>query len=282
MKLGLVLEGGGMRGLYTCGVLDCFLDHHLLVDYVIGVSAGACHGVSYVSMQRGRGFRINTNYLHDKRYLSLRNFIQTKSLFGMDFIFDEIPHQLDPFDYETFLSSPCEFKLGVTDALTGQCVYFDKSHLNHDSTLIKASSSIPVFSPVVRYQGRDYLDGGTSDSIPVKQALADGCDHVIVVLTRDRDYIKKPEGFRSIYKNVLKKYPNMIKALDHRHAMYNDTLSLIKELEARGQATVIAPHSPVKISRFEKDKEKLKKLYDLGYQDALETLDRLKQWNKKG
>ena len=281
MKLGLVLEGGGMRGLYTCGVLDCFLDHQLFADYVIGVSAGACHGVSYVSMQRGRSFRVNTNYLHDKRYLSLRNFIQTKSLFGMDFIFDEIPHQLDLFDYETFLSSPCEYKLGVTDALTGKCVYFDKSHLNHDSTLIKASSSFPVFSPVVSYQGRDYLDGGTSDSIPVKQALADGCDRLIIVLTRDRNYVKKPESFRSIYANVLKKYPNMIKALDERHTMYNDTLSFIRQLEARGIATVIAPKSPVKISRFEKNGKKLQGLYDQGYQDALDSLEHLKQLKSK-
>ncbi|MDO4926554.1 MAG: patatin family protein [Turicibacter sp.] len=277
MKVGLVLEGGGMRGLYTSGVLDYFLDQKIFVDYVIGVSAGACNGVSYLSKQKGRNYRVNTNYISDKRYLSLSNFIKTKSLFGMDFIFDEIPHQLDLFDYETFLSSPSEYKLGVTDVLTGRPVYFDKTHLDHDSTILKASSSIPVFSPIIEYQNGLYLDGGTTDSIPVKQALKDGCDHVIIVLTRDRNYIKKPESFRFIYSKVLKAYPNLIQALDNRHLMYNETLKFIKELEQQGKATIIAPSSPLEISRFEKDVSKLKNIYELGYSDASKKFDQLKE-----
>lgn len=277
MKVGLVLEGGGMRGLYTSGVLDYFLDQQIFVDYVIGFSAGACNGVSYLSKQKGRNYRVNTNYISDKRYLSLSNFIKTKSLFGMDFIFDEIPHQLDLFDYETFLSSPSEYKLGVTDVLTGRPVYFDKTHLDHDSTILKASSSIPVFSPIIEYQNGLYLDGGTTDSIPVKQALKDGCDHVIIVLTRDRNYIKKPESFRFIYSKVLKAYPNLIQALDNRHLMYNETLKFIKELEQQGKATIIAPSSPLEISRFEKDVSKLKNIYELGYLDASKKFDQLKE-----
>lgn len=277
MKVGLVLEGGGMRGLYTSGVLDYFLDQQIFVDYVIGVSAGACNGVSYLSKQKGRNYRVNTNYISDKRYLSLSNFIKTKSLFGMDFIFDEIPHQLDLFDYETFLSSPSEYKLGVTDVLTGRPIYFDKTHLDHDSTILKASSSIPVFSPIIEYQNGLYLDGGTTDSIPVKQALKDGCDHVIIVLTRDRNYIKKPESFRFIYSKVLKAYPNLIQALDNRHLMYNETLKFIKELEQQGKATIIAPSSPLEISRFEKDVSKLKNIYELGYLDASKKFDQLKE-----
>lgn len=277
MKVGLVLEGGGMRGLYTSGVLDYFLDQQIFVDYVIGVSAGACNGVSYLSKQKGRNYRVNTNYISDKRYLSLSNFIKTKSLFGMNFIFDEIPHQLDLFDYETFLNSPSEYKLGVTDVLTGRPVYFDKTHLDHDSTILKASSSIPVFSPIIEYQNGLYLDGGTTDSIPVKQALKDGCDHVIIVLTRDRNYIKKPESFRFIYSKVLKAYPNLIQALDNRHLMYNETLKFIKELEQQGKATIIAPSSPLEISRFEKDVSKLKNIYELGYLDASKKFDQLKE-----
>lgn len=273
MKVGLVLEGGGMRGLYTSGVLDYFLDQQIFVDYVIGVSAGACNGVSYLSKQKGRNYRINTSYITDKRYLSLSNFIKTKSLFGMDFIFNEIPHQLDPFDYETFLNSPSEYKLGVTDVLTGRPVYFDKTHLDHDSTILKASSSIPVFSPIIEYQNGWYLDGGTTDSIPVKQALKDGCDHVIIVLTRDRNYIKKPESFRFIYSKVLKAYPNLIQALDNRHLMYNETLKFIKGLEQQGKATVIAPSSPLEISRFEKNINKLKNIYELGYLDASKIMN---------
>ena len=195
----------------------------------------------------------------------------------MDFIFDEIPHQLDLFDYETFLSSPSEYKLGVTDVLTGRPVYFDKTHLDHDSTILKASSSIPVFSPIIEYQNGLYLDGGTTDSIPVKQALKDGCDHVIIVLTRDRNYIKKPESFRFIYSKVLKAYPNLIQALDNRHLMYNETLKFIKELEQQGKATIIAPSSPLEISRFEKDVSKLKNIYELGYSDASKKFDQLKE-----
>lgn len=273
MKIGLVLEGGGMRGLYTTGVLDCFLDHDIMTDYVIGVSAGACHGVSYLSKQRGRSFRINTAYLKDNRYLSLRNFLKTKSLFGMDFIFDEIPHKLDIFDYDTFLNSPCEYKLAVTDVNTGKPVYFDKKHLNHDSTILKASCSIPIFSPIVEYQNGLYLDGGTSDSIPVKKALEDGCDYLIIVLTRDREYSKKPESFRGIYSKVFKKYPKMIECLDNRHLMYNETLTFIKQLEQDGKALVIAPSHPLDISRFEKNMDKLNDLYQLGYNDTLKKLN---------
>ncbi len=278
MKIGLVLEGGGMRGFYTMGVLDYLLDHQLMPDYVIGVSAGACHGVSYVSKQRGRSYRVNTNYLEDKRYISLSNFIKTKSVFGMDFIFDEVPHQLDLFDYETFLNSPVEFKLAVTDVETGKPVYFDKTHLNYDCTVLKASSSIPGFAPMVDYQGRKYLDGGTSDAIPFSKAFEDGCDAVIVVLTRDRNYVKSPEPFRFFYKRIFKHYPRMIELLDERHLYYNQTLSKLKELEKEGKAIVIAPTHPIKISRFEKDLNNLQPIYDLGQNDAAKTLNQIKQF----
>lgn len=154
MKIGLVLEGGGMRGLYTNGVLDCLMDNHFEADYVIGVSAGACSGVSYVSGQRGRSYRVNTGYVDDKRYVGFESLVKTKSMFGMDFIFDEIPNHLDPFDYEAFLASPMEFVTGVTDADTGRPVYFTKEAVRPgDSTLLRASSSIPVFSPVVEFMG---------------------------------------------------------------------------------------------------------------------------------
>lgn len=268
MKIGLVLEGGGMRGFYTMGVLDYLLDQQLMVDYVIGVSAGACHGVSYVSKQKGRSYRINTNYLGDKRYISFSNFIKTKSIFGMDFIFDEVPHQLDLFDYETFLNSPCEFKLAVTDVETGKPVYFDKTHLDRNCTVLKASSSIPVFAPMVEYQNKKYLDGGTSDAIPVQKALDDGCDKVIVVLTRDRHYQKSPEKFRSVYKQVFKNYPNMISLLDSRHEHYNKTLSKLSELEQLGKVMIIAPSEPINISRFEKDIQNLHPVYELGREDV--------------
>lgn len=281
MKVGLVLEGGGMRGFYTMGALDYLMEQGIAFDYVIGVSAGACHGVSYVSNQYQRSYRINTNYLGDKRYISFSNFIKTKSLFGMDFIFDDIPHKLDLFDYDTFLNSKCEFKLGVTDVETGESVYFDKKALNYDSTLLKASSSIPVFSPIVDYKEKKYLDGGTSDPIPVKQAFLDGCDKVVVILTRDRNYQKSPEKFRFVYKRIFKNYPNMTKLLDNRHQSYNDTLTYLKQLEHEGKVLIIAPSEPITISRFEKDKENLEPIYTMGRVDLSKHIIEIKELIKK-
>ncbi len=268
MKIGLVLEGGGMRGMYTIGVLDHLLDSGVEVDYVIGVSAGAVNGVSYVSKQRGRGYRINTDYIEDKRYVSVSNFLKTGSLFGMDFLFDEIPHKLNLFDYETFLASPTEFVTGVTDVVSGTPVYFDKSHLRQECTVLRASSSIPLFSPVVPYRGGFYLDGGTSDPIPVRKALADGCDKVIVVLTRDRAYQKSPESLRFLYRRMLKKYPKMMEVMDNRHVVYNETLQYVRALEAEGKAIVIAPESPLAVGRFEKKIEKLTEIYEMGAKDG--------------
>ena len=267
-KVGLVLEGGGMRGIYTVGVLDLLLDYQIQTDYVIGVSAGACHGVSYVSNQRGRSFKVNTEYLDDARYLSFKNYLKTKSIFGMDFIFDDIPNKLDLFDYDQFLSSKSEFVTGVTDVQTGKPVYFGKEHLNKDTTILRASSSIPIFAPIVEYQGGKYLDGGTSDPIPVRKAIEDGCDQVIVVLTRDRDYVKKPESFRMIYKRAFKNFPEMVRLLDERQDIYNDTLQYIRKLEVDNKAIVVAPSKPINISRFEKNIEVLRGIYDLGMRDA--------------
>ena len=281
MKIGLVLEGGGMRGLYSTGVLDCFLDHDIMTDYVIGVSAGACHGVSYLSKQRGRSFRINTAYLKDKRYLSIRNFLKTKSLFGMDFLFDEIPHKLDIFDYETFLNSPCEYKLAVTDVKTGKPIYFDKTHLNHDSTILKASCSIPMFANIVEIDGYNLVDGGVSDSIPIEYAIKQGCDKNIVILTRDKTYRKSKVKFSSFVKRKYKKYPKLIESIENRHLNYNKSLDLVKYLEEKGDAFVIRPKSPVKVSQIEKDVDKLTKLYNDGYNDAKESYEKIMEFINK-
>lgn len=264
MKIGLVLEGGGMRGLYTAGVLDTFMAEHWTPDYVVGVSAGACHAASFVSGQRGRAYRTNMDYLGDKRYLSFRNYFTTGSLFGMKFIFETVPDHLDPYDYDAMLASPMEYEIGVTDVDTGKPVFFSKESLYHDCTLLAASSSIPVFSPIVEYQGHRYLDGGTSAPIPVERALEMGCDHLVVVLTRDRSYVKSPEGFGTVYHRVFHKYPQMAHALDTRHEVYARERELLFQLEQEGRATVIAPEAPITLSRFEKDREKLDALYRQG------------------
>lgn len=277
MKIGLVLEGGGMRGLYTVGALDVLMERGITFDYCIGVSAGACNAVSFLSGQQGRGKRVILNYIGDKRYVGIGNFLREHSLFGMDFIFNQIPHELDPFDYETFLASPCEFVAGVTDVTTGAPAYFGREVMDHDSTVLRASSAIPLFSPIVQFQGGEYLDGGTSDPIPVKKALADGCEKVLVVLTRDRSYEKSPESFRHFYRRAFRKYPEMIRLLDTRHTLYNETRRQLWELEKQGTALVVAPSSPVEIGRFEKDREKLEALYQQGRGDMLAQLEALRE-----
>ena len=268
MKTGLVLEGGGMRGVYTSGVLDAMMDAGLRADYVIGVSAGANNGVSFVSGQRGRSIRINLNYIGDSRYLSVHNLVRERSLFGMKFLFEDIANRLDPFDYEAFLASPVEFVAGVTDVKTGRSVYFNKSYINHDSTVLRASSSIPMFSPAVRFLGGVYLDGGTTDPIPFDRAMADGCERFIAVLTRDRGYEKKPEPLRGAYRRMLASTPAMIDALDRRSEVYNDQRRRLFELEAAGTALVVAPSTPLALDRFEKDKDKLRAAYEEGVLDA--------------
>lgn len=279
MKVGLVLEGGGMRGLYTIGVLDAMMEHDLWVDYVVGVSAGACNGISYVSKQQYRNYRIDEKYLKDKRYISIRNFIKTRSLFGMDFIFSEVPKMLDPFDMPVFLENPIEFEAGVTDMETGEPVYFGKlESLDDMCTVLAASSSIPMFAPPVEFEGKKYLDGGTSDPIPVRRALKQGCDKLIVVRTRDRSYRKTPEGGRAAYQRGFRKTPAMIDCIDRRHTVYNQQVNCCDRMERAGQALVLAPEKPVKISRFENDIRVLDTLYREGWQAVELQLDALRKF----
>lgn len=282
MKTGLVLEGGGMRGLYTIGILDAMMEYDIHFDYVIGVSAGACNGVSYVSEQQGRGYRIDRDYLKDKRYVSIQNFIKTGSMFGMDFIFREIPDKLDPFDYETFMKSPTEFVAGVTDLETGNPVYFGKQDSSYDMcTVLSASSSIPMFSPPVEFEGRLYLDGGTADPIPFQKALKDGCDRLVIVRTRDRSYIKSPEKGGAVYRRALRNYPEMIRCIRERHEVYNRQVDCVNRMERAGQAFVYAPEKPVKISRFENDISKLEFLYRDGWKDVEHTLPQLTEFLRR-
>ena len=270
MKIGLVLEGGGMRGIYTVGVLDTLLNYNYLADYLIGVSAGASNGVSYISGQKERAKRTIINYIGDKRYLSISNYIKTGSLFGMDFLFKEIPEKLEIFDHDAFFRCKCDYRVGVTNVETGKEEYYGKEALVKEdkNILLQASASIPMAAPIVNYKGKKYLDGGTADPIPIKKAFEDGCDKVIVVLTRDRNYKKKPTPAKPIYSFVFRKYPKMVELLKMRHQIYNDTLDFIKEMEREGKAFVIAPDKPIEIERFEKDKNRLLKIYSNAVRDT--------------
>lgn len=276
MKIGIVLEGGGMRGLYTVGVLDALMERQVQPDYIIGVSAGAGNGVSFVSGQKGRGYRVCVNYLRDKRYISLSNFIRTKSVFGMDFVFNDIPEKYDPFNYEAFLANPCEFVTGVTNVVTGKPEYYGKQPtMAEQCRLLRASSAIPMFSPIVEFHGHKYLDGGTSAPIPVRKALADGCDRVVVVLTQHREYQKPPTGHASLYSRAFREYPAMIDLLAHRHELYNETRQYAWELEKEGRAFVVAPSSPLSVGRFERRRKALDAVHQMGKRDILLSWDRL-------
>ena len=281
-KIGLVLEGGGMRGLYTAGVLDLFLEKELVVDYVIGVSAGACNGVSYVSGQYERSKRVNINYINDGEYVSFKNFLKKGSMFNMDFLFDKIPSELEPFDYEAFANSPIEMIIGVTNIDTGLPVYFGKDKTKNDSTVARASSAIPIFSNIVNYEGGKYLDGGTIDPIPFQKAFRDGCDKCIVVTTQQRGYMKKPYGkaVQAIIRRYFKKYPNMADTVINRWKIYNVQVEKISKLELEGKALIITPVNPLEVDRFERKESKLEALYFQGKKDAADMYDKILEFMK--
>lgn len=277
---GLVLEGGGMRGLYTAGILDFFLDKKLYLPYVVGVSAGACHAASYISRQWGRNKRVNIGYIQDPRYLSYRNLIKTKSLFGMDFVFDEIPNRLEPFDYEAFYQSNQSYYIGTTDCVTGEPVYFDAKKSTPDLILkaLMASSSLPFISKTVEIEGKVLLDGGIVDPIPVRKSMQDGNTKQVIILTRNKDYRKKPFKAKWLAERFYEKYPLFTKAMINRHAIYNETLDLINEQENSGESFVIRPSEPLIVGRLERNPEKLTHLYRLGYRDAENSYLKLQEF----
>lgn len=280
-QIGLVLEGGGMRGVYTAGVLDALMEKEFYLPYVVGVSAGACHAASYISRQVGRNKRVNIGYVSDPRYLSYRNLIKSKSLFGMDFIFDEIPRKHDPFDFDTFKKASQIFEIGTTDCRTGRPIYFEKNTYGDDIlTIVRASSSLPFVAPVVEFRGISLLDGGIADPIPIRRAMAKGYDKNIVVLTQQRGYRKKPFKYHWLAKRIYSHYPGLVEAMVQRHEVYNRTLDDIELLEAERKVFVIRPKQPLKVGRIERDSAKLTALFQDGYHDATERFPEILRWMK--
>jgi predicted patatin/cPLA2 family phospholipase len=267
-NIGLVLEGGGMRGLFTAGVLDFFLDQNIEFPYVVGVSAGACNAVSYISKQYQRNLRINTMYLKDKRYFSLRNLLTTGSLFGMEMLFQLIPNTLDPFDYDAFKAARCRMRIVTTDCVTGLAAYYDAVDLRDSLLPLQASMSLPVISAPVRYDGKLLMDGGVADPIPIQQSIADGNTKNVVVLTRDAAYRKTPEKYFSYIKRKYRDYPKLVEALKQRHTVYNEALALTGRLEREGKAVVIRPEQPLDVGRLERRRPRLEALYREGYRAA--------------
>ncbi|OEF95958.1 patatin family protein [Desulfuribacillus alkaliarsenatis] len=272
LTTGLVLEGGGLRCVFTGGVLEYFMEQSFYVSYVIGVSAGACSGTSYVSRQRGRNKQVTIGYVRDPRYISYLSFLRGKGLLGMDFLFDEIPNKLVPLDRLALKSAVEKMIVVATDCETGNAVYFDKDVCSNYDEAVRASSSLPFVTPSVELDGMILVDGGVADSIPIRKSIADGNQKNIIILTRERGYRKPVRQSSSIKKWLIKRYyhnyPNLIKALELRNQRYNETLDYIEELEKQGKVLIIQPKAPVTVNRLDKDTNKLEEFYLQGYKQA--------------
>lgn len=272
---GLVLEGGGLRGVFTCGVLDCFMDHGIRFPFTVGVSAGACNGLSYMSGQRGRAKASNIDLMDKHHYIGFRYLLTQRCIMDFKLLFEDFPERIIPYDYEAYFSNPDRFVMVTTNCLTGKAEYFEeKSSSSRIMDIVRASSSLPFVSPVTYVDGVPMLDGGIADSIPVEYALNQGYERLIVVLTRNKGYRKKTSRMRAA-KVLYRKYPNLQKALAERNSVYNRTMDLIERLEEEGRITVIRPLRPVEVSRMEKDTAKLTALYQEGYEIAMNLVTAL-------
>ena len=264
--------------MYTCGVIDVFMENHIDFDQVVGVSAGAAFGCNIKSRQIGRALRYNKRFCRDPRYSGLKSFIKTGDLYNKEFAYGIVPTILDPFDTKTFKENPLRFTLVCTDIHTGKPIYHEIE--NRDATdieWIRASASIPIVSKPVKLDGYELLDGGVSDSIPVDWML-ERSSKTVVVLTRDKSYRKKPMKYINLLKKAFKGYPKLQKALENRHIVYNETLDRIEQLEREGRIFVIRPSKPIECAMIEKDPNHLQEIYDIGRKDALNYLNDLKEY----
>ena len=264
-RSGLVLEGGGMRGVFTCGVLDNLMDRGIDFPYAIGVSAGACNGLSYISRQRGRARFSNIDLLEKYRYIGFRHLITKRNIMDFDLLFEKFPNEIIPYDYEAYSANQSIFEMVTTDCTTGQACYFgEKLSPERIIDIVKASSSLPFVAPISYVDGRPMLDGGISDSVPVRRAMDLGYDNLCVVLTRNSGY-RKRSATSWIPPFAYRKYPALREAIATRNGRYNDDMELVERLEAEGSIVVIRPERPIVVGRMERDTKKLIELYDEGY-----------------
>lgn len=280
MKLGLVVEGGASRTYYSCGVMDEMLREKIFADYIIGTSAGISNAVSYASKQIGRNYTIATKYLNDKRYMGTKYLLNPKKrcYFNLDFIMDEIPNKLVPFDYDSFADFKGDVIATLTNINTGKTEYVPVSRYDRRFEILRATCALPLLFQPITINGNKYLDGGITDSIPFRQAFNDGCDKCIIILTQARDYRKHADKSLEISARRYKKYPEFAKALLNRPNMYNNQLEDIKALEKQGLAYVIAPEQSLGIGRTESNPNVISKIYKQGESDLRKHLDKLKEF----
>ena len=279
LKTGIVLEGGAMRGMFTAGVLDVFLENNINVDGVIGVSAGTTFGCNFKSKQAGRTIRYNMRFAGDKRYCSLHSLITTGDLYNADFCYNQIPNVLDIYDLETYRKNPVKFYVVASDCETGLPVYKELETCDeNDLKWMRGSASMPLASRIVDVDGYKLLDGGMTDSIPIKKFEEMGYNRNIVILTQPRDYVKKPASLLGLMKIFLRKYPKLVEAMKNRHIVYNNETEYVFGKADRGELLAICPKAPLAISRTEKNPDELKRVYEEGRIVALERLAEVKEF----
>ena len=272
---GLILEGGGMRGAFTAGVLDFLMEKDVRLNDIYAVSAGACQACNYLSNQKGRGLRVWTDYVHDKRYCSLRSLLRTGDLFGAEMSYDLVPNQYDVFDYDEYQRRNGRFIAVVTNVETGKAEYLQVKDMQRDIQMVRASSSLPLISNMVEINGGKYLDGGIVDSIPLARSIEEGHRKNVLVLTRPEGYQKKPNRAQRLIALRYARYPRFVEASAQRHERYNAALRLIADEVEAGRAFVIRPDKAPEIGRIERDVAKLRALHGVGYETAAREYERL-------
>lgn len=264
-KTGLVLEGGGMRGVFTSGVLDAFMKHDLYFRYIVAVSAGACNGMSYVSRQPRRARISNIDYLARYKYIGIRHLVTQGCIFDRELLYDKFPNQLLPFDFDEYFKHAKGFEMVTTNCLTGKAMYLSEtSDRQRSLDIVRASSSLPYVTKIVTVDGIPMLDGGIIDSIPINRAIETGHEHNVVILTRNKGWRDTGKD-RKVPAFIYKNYPRLRVALSHRHVVYNQQIDIIDRLEAEGKITCIRPMRPMEVGRIENDVEKLERLYEEGF-----------------
>ena len=272
-KTGLVLEGGGMRGVFTCGVLDYLMDHKIRFPYAIGVSAGACNGLSYMSHQRGRGKFSNIDLLAKYKYIGIRPLVKKRGLIDQQLLFHRFPDRILPYNYKAYAENPNRFEMVTTDCITGRACYWEEKHdEKRIIEIVKASSSLPYACPMSYVDGHPMLDGGIVDSIPLLRAYELGYDKCVVVLTRNKGYRKSTKKV-PVPSFIYKQYPRLRVALRNRNKIYNEQLELVERLEEEGKIIVIRPEKPIVVGRMETSVKKLTDLYEQGYACAKKVIE---------
>lgn len=279
-NVGLLVEGGGMKCAFSAGVLDVFLDEDIHIDRCYGISAGSANAASFVARQRGRNKRFYCEHSKDPEYFGVKSLRESGSLFGLQYIYGDLSNSdgKDPLDYEALVSNPCEFTVVATDE-KGRAAYFDKSQIEKDNyKVIMASSALPALCKPIEINGVNYFDGGVADSLPINKMIEDGCDRFIVLMSKPRGYVMKPQKHKRMYTRALKEYPDIKRALDRRHLNYNRSLYKIRELEKAGKAFVYYPSPLIPLSTYKTDTEVMEMLYDNGVSSAKAKMSRLREY----